>query len=131
MKPDKICIALVSAGILLTFLTVPAWAGSPQQHRWEGVAIGIGAVVVGSAILHSLNHPGYQPQPVYHRPSPPRSPYHRGSWQKQRVWVEPTYKKIWNPGHYNRRGRWVRGHWIRIENRPGYWKEQRVWISRR
>jgi hypothetical protein len=40
-------IAVVS----LCLASTPTWAGSKQQHRWEGVAIGVGAVIAGSALI--------------------------------------------------------------------------------
>jgi hypothetical protein len=49
----------------------------------------------------------------------------------RKEWVQPTYKRVWNPGHYARRGEWIEGQWIEIVDRPGYWTEVRVWVSRR
>jgi hypothetical protein len=43
------------------------------------------------------------------------------------MWVPAEYKKVWNPGHYNRRGKWRPGRWINIEVEPGHWSERRVW----
>lgn len=121
-----LCLAVFS-----TFLMAPAssWAGSPQSHRWEGVAIGIGAAIIGSALIkayHQPPAPAYRPAAIYpHRPGPPQPV---GYWQTQREWVAPQHQKVWNPGHYNRHGRWVPGQWIQTAVQPGYWVETRVWV---
>lgn len=131
-----------------------AMAGSKQRHRWEGVAIGIGASIIGGAILHSMHQQyRYNPEPApqirYEReerayytppqrhydnydrlhPSPP--PRGCGHWEIRKFWVPPVYEKVWNPGHYNRWNEWVPGHWIEIEKSPGYWREERVWVADR
>lgn len=52
-----------------------------------------------------------------------------GRWEIRKTWVAPTYKKIWVDGH--RRGRhWVDGHWERVMVRDGYYKTEKVWVSR-
>jgi hypothetical protein len=35
--------------------------------------------------------------------------------RSRRIWVPPVYNKVWNPAHYNRKGRWVPGRRIEIE----------------
>lgn len=64
MKTKKLFLAaiMVLVGISVTFTS--AWAGSKQRHRWEGVAIGVGAAVVGGAILNSVAHGAYVPAPA-------------------------------------------------------------------
>lgn len=131
MKTKPIAI-LVCLAVVSTFLIMPAssWAGSPQSYRWEGVAIGIGAAILGNALLNAYHQPpapAYRPAPVYHRPGPPQP---AGYWQTHREWVPPQYQKVWNSGHYNRHGRWVPGQWIQTEIQPGYWVERRVWVRR-
>jgi hypothetical protein len=39
--------------------------------------------------------------------------------------------RVWEPGQYNRKGKWVSGGWIEVEKDPGYWIEERVWISKK
>ena len=127
----KIFISLFAAVCLLTFISAPALAGDKQRHRWEGVAIGVGAAILGHAILSNAYDRSPEQVTVIHRDShyrhcpPPR--YHRGRWEVQKVWVPPVCEEIWNPGHYDRCGNWVSGRWITIEARPGYWTEKRVW----
>ena len=117
----------------------PAWAGNEQRNRWEGVAIGLGAAILGSAFLNQQNISS-QPSGSYY----PRSrknhhrqydrhrsqaPVARGYWEIRKVWVAPVYEKVWNPGHYNRKGRWMEARWIRVERSAGYWEKQRVWVA--
>ncbi len=56
MKTRNGLIVTVVAVVSLSLASTSSWAGSKQQHRWEGVAIGIGAVMVGSALI---NHHAY------------------------------------------------------------------------
>lgn len=125
-------MTLLAVFTIVAAIPSSSWAGSPQSHRWEGVAIGVGAAIIGSAILKNM-HQNYsaadrEPQPAevhhyHHRPPRPT-----GYWDVQKEWVPPVYEKVWNPGHYDRHGRWINGRWIRIESQPGYWTEQRVWV---
>jgi hypothetical protein len=133
MKKKAIATTLFLA-IFSTFLYAPtsSWAGSPQSHRWEGVAIGIGAAIIGSAILNAYHDtPATAPQRpeavvrVHYRPAPPQP---TGYWQIQKQWVPPVYQKVWHPGHTNRHGRGGPGRWVQTEIRPGYWVQTQVWI---
>lgn len=123
----------VIVGLLIIFASfslIPAnaWAGSPQSHRWEGVAIGVGAAIIGTALLQAYQNGGSAAY-VYQRPMPPPVP--AGHWEIQQAWVPPVYEKTWNPGHYDRRGRWIPGQWIQIQTQSGYWTENRVWVPAR
>ncbi|MCP4744747.1 MAG: hypothetical protein GY874_01200 [Desulfobacteraceae bacterium] len=133
---NLVSIFIVSA--LAVFCVIPSsWAGSPQSHRWEGVAIGVGAAILGKAFIdshHSSYRPDPRPAPVYGH-KPPRvehyyyeKPEPAGHWETRKYWVEPAYKKTWNPGHYNRRGHWVEGGWVQLEVEPGYWVKKKVWV---
>ena len=65
----SVFIAMLSTILCCSFVGTPAWAGDKQRHRWEGVAIGIGAVILGNALLNGCYYS--QPPPVvYHRPAP-------------------------------------------------------------
>lgn len=134
MKTRKLFFSLITAVFTIALVSSAALAGSKQRHRWEGVAIGVGAAILGHAILQTYK-PAHLPRPVYANPEPPvryhHGPKHRhGYWTWQKIWVPPTYNKVWNPGHYNRKGRWVKGHWVQLTSRDGYWTQERVWISR-
>jgi hypothetical protein len=67
----------------------------------------------------------------YRRPYGPR-PYARrpGHWEWRRYWVPRECDSFWVPGFYNRRGRWIPGHWDE-RCRPGHWERRRVWVSHR
>ena len=139
----KIFVSLLMTACLLAFVSAPAAAGDKQRHRWEGVAIGVGAALLGHAILDDYRDRdrgwdrSCRPERVRvykhdgcHPPAPmPR--YSRGHWEMRKVWVPPVHERVWNPGHYNRRGNWVSGRWITIEKESGYWSKERVWVSRR
>jgi hypothetical protein len=131
MKAKKLLILVLATLFVFSLISSPAWARSPQNYRWEGVAIGIGAAILGSALLNNLNTHAYSyPEPVYTY-SPPPPPRSSGHWEMRSVWVPPTEKSVWNPAHYTRDGRWVRGSWMTVVDRPGYWTKERVWIARR
>lgn len=121
----KILIVLTAMIFYLSFAADPAFAGSKERHRWEGVAIGVGAAILGNAIIKS-----YQPERVtvverhtYYQPVPPR--HSQRYCEPRQVWVPPIYEKVWNPGHYEY-GRWVPGQHIMLERTPGYYVEERV-----
>ncbi len=118
----KKTLFILSVAIVLAWIVTapPVQAGSPQQYRWQGVAIGVGASVIGSMLYHHARPPRHYVRPA----CPPR--YSRGHWEWRRTWVPPAYAKTWNPGHYNRRKHWVAGRWIRIETRPGHWRKEKV-----
>ncbi len=140
----KILITLVVVFVSFSLAVPPALAGSKQRRRWEGVAIGIGAAILGHALINKGRHHRderrvdrgacYAPPPRRHRPapvynsSPPQC--RRGHWEARKAWVPPTYKKVWNPGHYNHRREWVPGQWIKIIDQEGHWVEDRVWVRR-
>lgn len=147
----KIISSLLMMACLLAFVSTPAAAGDKQRHRWEGVAIGVGAALLGHAVLDSYRDRDCdwdrgrgrdwdrtcRPERVRvykhdgrHPPAPmPR--YSRGHWEMRKVWVPPVSERVWNPGHYSRHGHWVSGHWVTVERESGYWTKERVWVSRR
>lgn len=136
MKIKKLLIGLFVTLIAVTLISTPAMAGSKQRHRWEGVAIGVGAAILGHAI-YQAHRDASQPQVVYAEPEPVQEygpghhgPKHRhGHWEWQKTWVPPTYEKVWNPGHYNRKGGWIQGHWVEVKTAEGHWIKERVWIA--
>jgi hypothetical protein len=133
MKTKKVLIIMVIALCGIALVSSSALAGSKQRHRWEGVAIGVGAAILGHAIYQS-HKAELQPQVVYVAPErigrDNHGPNHRyGHWEWQKIWVPPTYERIWNPGHYNRKGHWVSGHWMMVETTDGHWTQERVWVA--
>jgi len=136
MKTKKLLIGLFVTLTAIALISTPAAAGSKQRHRWEGVAIGVGAAILGHAI-YQAHKDAYRAQTVYGDPEPvrkyrPRHPgpkHRRGHWEWQRTWVPPTFEKVWNPGHYNRKGHWIPGHWIEVKTAEGHWTKERVWVA--
>ena len=136
MKQKSLIIILITIVLSLSLIVSSAWAGSKQRHRWEGVAIGIGAAVVGSALLHNYSPPPpkvvyrYGPhRPLHYYPPRHRGYYNRGHYKGRRGRVSPG-KKTWNPGHYNRKGYWVPGKWIVIERGHNLRAKDRARIDR-
>lgn len=136
MKTKQLLLILLVALIGTAMVSSSALAGSKQKHRWEGVAIGVGAAILGHAIFQA-HKADQSPQVVYVEPAEPDGRYghdhgpkpRHGHWEWQKTWVPPTFEKVWNPGHYNHRGRWVPGHWIEVQTSDGYWTKERVWIA--
>jgi hypothetical protein len=133
MKKKMLLISLVIVLFEIALVSSTALAGSKQRHRWEGVAIGVGAAILGHAI-YQTHKAEQQPQVVYVEPERTYrhnhgTNNHHGHWEWQKTWVPPTYEKIWNPGHYNRKGHWVSGHWMEVETGDGHWTQERVWVA--
>jgi hypothetical protein len=132
----KLMISLIAILVCISLVAAPARAGSKQRHRWEGLAIGIGAALLGTALLNSHNNVAADERASYNAPSPPGPPRYcpprppRGHWEIRRIWVPATFKRVWNPAHYNHRRERVPGGWIKIIDEPGHWTEDRVWMTR-
>lgn len=133
MKMKMLLVGLVIALFGSALVSSSVMAGSKQRHRWEGVAIGVGAAILGHTI-YQTHKAEQQPQVVYVEPERTYrynyGPRHRhGHWEWQKTWVSPTYETVWNPGHYNRKGHWVSGHWMEVETSDGHWSRERVWVA--
>ncbi|MDD9303727.1 MAG: hypothetical protein HUK40_15860 [Desulfobacter sp.] len=120
-------IAIITASFLIIAVFAGfADAGAARRHTIEGFLLGTGVTLLGTAIVHNMN----RPEPVAIR----KGRHHgnrncrKGHWETQRIWVEPVYETRWNPGHYNRRGRWICGRQERFEIAQGYWQRERVWV---
>ncbi len=134
MNKKSFLVFVFIALFTVSLLSAPAQAGSAQRYRWEGVAIGIGAAILGSVLLHHNRQDAYYGRHrhgseygSYH----PRQRYRSGHWDVRKEWVPPTYRRVRNPGHYNQYDEWVPGGWIVIVDRPGYWTKTRVWVAHR
>ncbi len=138
------------AALLIPFTFSPASAGPRNKHLLETVIIGTGVAILGTALIHEIQHnnrknyyahntyhsqkypkhPGWQkPQPIH----PPK--YHvlnrhkgRGGWVIEKIWVAPIYENRWVPGHHRKHGRWVKGRYRHVIVQKGYWEKRRVWI---
>jgi hypothetical protein len=119
----KLILLLTAMIFSMTLFTNPVLAGSKQHYRWEGVAIGLGAAILGSSLInnYSPEHVTVVEHRTYYQPDPP---HYKRYCEPQRVWVPPVYDKVWNPGHYDD-CRYISGRYIMIERSPGYWAEER------
>ncbi len=130
----KKILILTIAAIFIVSLSVPsAYAGSKQRYRWQGVAIGLGAAILGHAIINSDRYDAPPERVVvvdrdYHCNRYSNYPP-RGHWEVRKIWVEPVCERVWNPAHYNEYHRWVPGQYIILESEPGYWAQERVWVG--
>ena len=133
MDTKKVLLILIITVCSIGLVSTSAFAGSKQRHRWEGVAIGVGAAILAHTIFQAAK-PRPRPYVVNVGPESENRLHHghrnrRGHWEWQKTWVPPTTERVWNPGHYNRRGRWVKGNWIEVVTQAGYWSRQRIWIA--
>ena len=111
MKKKNLIIMIIASVFMLIFMLPSAWAGSPRQYRWEGVAIGLGAAVVGSALLNNRLY-AYPPTRVAYRYA---GPYHRRyyysprwhgrHWEARKRWVRNRPCRVWHSRHYHHYGR--------------------------
>ncbi len=121
-KPSLLAVASLVVCVAL-FTASSAHAKSPQRYRWEGVAIGLGAALLGSALLHPPYCYRPAPPPFYRFPPSPPAP-ECDQWEVRRVWIPPRYDWVWVPGYW-RRGCWVPGRWEKRLVSPGHWEERR------
>jgi hypothetical protein len=119
----RIGTILIVVTILIPLLvTDSAWAGSKQRHRWEGIAIGLGAVLVGNALAQACggyDQPAYAGccRPTYSHVPPPVTVYpqtrviyyHRETVREIRE-VRPHGHRA-KPWRWDKHGRWHRRHW--------------------
>ena len=131
----KIITVFLVVIFFLSLAAPSAFAGSKQRHRWQGVAIGLGAAILGHALINNSRSDSCPDRVVvtdrddhWHGYSDHRR---RGHWEIRKVWVDPIYERVWNPAHYDPYGEWISGRYITIEKEPGYWSHERVWVSRR
>lgn len=125
----KRMFTIIFVGIIAIAITASAsWAGSRGRHQLEGFAIGVGALLLTKAIIDH-HHDTVVVAPTTHKHRH-RRPHHKpsGYWEVRKEWVPAIHKKVWNPGHYNRRGIWVGGRWIKVETHPGHWTKRRIWV---
>ena len=110
-KENRWIIAVVAIAIL-SLGSTPSWAGSKQQYRWEGVAIGIGAAILGSALIHNNGiHVSTPAQVVYYSGCRPR--YHHADSRRHGKQVRQDHSFHWkhqelhsdphHGGHHNYR----------------------------
>lgn len=86
MKKQIFVFVLVTA-LLLSFSADPARADSRTRHRWEGVAIGLGAAIIGNALIHCYE-PKYSSSMVFYDRPPVR-------YVPPPVYIQPSVKVIY------------------------------------
>ena len=145
----KKIITITTLVILLAcFSTVSAHAGSARRHTLEGVMIGNGAAILGAAIISEIDRdskphyaenygkPGKNHHAAYRYDQNKRGYKNfkhsrpRGHWIVEKIWIDPVYRTKWNPGHYNRKGKWVRGRYENFLVKKGYYQKEKMWVRR-
>jgi len=129
MNKKSLFFLFLTTVLCFSLLAPSAQAGSRQRDRWKGIAIGVGAAILGGALIHQYRqHRRATPEVVYRHP-PQRVRYHNpGHWETKRIWVPSETEKVWREGHYDRYGRWYPGYWEK-KRLPGYWIEKKVWSA--
>ena len=147
---------LLLVPLIMMPLTVSRSHADPRHDQLiKGMIIGTGAALLGAALIQEIHHdgrnrlpargysghPGRYPGEPHHRnkgPSPHEyrrgmghyhgGPPHMGknAFPFMTVWVPPLFDTQWVPGHVNRRGFWVKGHYKKNLVRKGYWDKRRV-----
>lgn len=112
------------AVMFFTHSTV-SFADDRGRGRWEGIAIGLGAVTLYNLFQHGQFSPVITPQRVYQ--SPPVVCQPSGHWEIHRQWIPERREYVRIPDHYEG-GYWVKGHHeVRIY--PGYYEDRKVWVE--
>ena len=93
-------IILVVSIAVFSLAATPSWAGSKQQHRWEGVAIGVGAAILGSALIYHRGIHVSAPATVVHYSGYRRGPHHRVGHHG------PANQHRWNHRHHRTQHHW-------------------------
>ena len=127
-----VIIGFLVAGMLFSSLSL-AFAGDRVRGRWEGVAIGLGAVTLYNLFQYGHPSPVIPPNHShyggpYHQP-PPAVYQPAGHWEIHRIWIPERRENVWIPSHYEN-GYWISGHY-QVRVYPGYYEEQKVWIEGR
>lgn len=125
-----VIIGLLVAGMLFNFVSL-SFAGEQVRGRWEGVAIGLGAVTLYNLFQHGYPSPVIPPHhghyriPAHQPPSEVRQP--AGHWEMHRFWIPERREHVWIPAHYEN-GYWVSGYYeVRIY--PGHYEERKIWVK--
>ena len=143
MKKTIITTMTIICIVSITAASVYADSRKRHRHQLEGFIFGTGAGFLGATIMNKLHHK--RPKVYVEEPRHKKRHYakrHRrdrryrqsqaqpaGYWKVKKEWVPEEYVEKWNPGHYNKRGKWVGGRLERFVVREGYWEKRRVWVS--
>jgi len=111
-------LVLIVVFIMLAVVSVPdVIAGNKQRHRWEGIGIGVGSLIILDQIFRN-NRGDHRQEPC---DSNRGYRFGRPAYHSQQVWIPAVRERVWYPAHYDQLGRWVRGEWVTRELAPGYW----------
>ena len=125
-----VIVGLLVAAMLLSPVSF-SFASDRVRGRWEGVAIGLGAVTLYNLFQYGHPLPVLPPHHGYYGgpadPSPPVVYQPAGHWEIHRVWVPERREHVWVPAHYEN-GYWVEGYY-QVRVYPGHYKEHKVWVK--
>ncbi len=130
----------LAAALLIPLSFSQASAGKGKNHLMEGILIGTGVAILGATIVHEIHHDSKKMEYPCDYPKPdksyPNKKWHGanlhhdpGHWILTKVWVPPQYGKRWNPGHYNKQGRWVPGRYEQVIVQKGHWEKRNIWVA--
>jgi hypothetical protein len=128
--PMKRWVLVGLVALMILALSSISFAGDRGRGRWEGFAIGLGAVTLYNLFEHGTFSPVipphrgherrvYYPPPVVHEPS--------GHWEIVQEYIPEERERVWVPGHYED-GYWVKGH-HEVRVYPGHYIERKVWVE--
>ena len=102
--------------LMISIYAAPGYAGSRNRNLVKGIVIGTGAVILGTALVNGLHNDNRVRVVVSNRQG------YRSDCRK--CWAAPRYERRWNPGHYNRRGQWINGRYVRVPVGPKFCKNR-------
>jgi len=125
MKKKYYVLILIGAGFLIQ--TSMVWAFDHEGNQRNTSSFNAHRAMQGNAYnteayrpMHGQNHDNRRQGPqVQHY-----QPYHQELWQRahgnmKKFRTRLAYKRVWNPGHYNRMGHWMPGRWVNMKIHPG------------
>ena len=131
------------AALLIPFTFSPASAGPRNNHLLETFIIGTGVAILGTALIHEVQHNNRRNDYAHNNYSSRKYPKYPG-WQKTQP-IQPRGYRHQEPRHPEKRHAWnghkSRGNWVIekmwitpiYENRwvPGHHKKQGRWMKGR
>ena len=127
MKKFIVITIIILIILFILFGQKQSEAGSSQQYRWEGVIIGLGAAILGGAVISQHNsyyRNRHRPYPRNHYQPPSHHPPQHECIVP--FWVPARYRYTWVDGRYDHHGNWKPGRWAKWTVRPGYWQERNI-----
>ena len=124
MKKIFYIVILLNVGLLIQ--VVPVRASDNSGKQWNRAAFNVYRAL-GLPYVNQVHVPPYGSKHYKHGNAPHfnNDRYRHQPWQnnylkKHKGRFPLAYKKVWNPGHYDHKGRWVPGRWIKIKIHPGH-----------